>query len=86
MKTSSVVTTRYALRHAPMGFPVESRAQVSGEVATPATAGTASPFIESAAATYRRPRRRSHGGGRIAIAACTLAMGLSAYAAFSFVS
>lgn len=86
VKTSSVVTTRYALRHAPMGFPAEARTQTDTAIVSIAAAGTTSPFIESSAATYSRPRRRNAAGGRLVVAMCTLATAVSAYAAFSFVS
>lgn len=86
VKTSSVVTTRYALRHAPMGFPTEGRSQADAAIVSIAAAGTTSPFIESAAANYHRPRRRSVAGGRLVVAMCTLVTAFSAYAAFSFVS
>lgn len=69
-----------------MGFPVETRAQGDAAVTSTAGSGTTSPFIESSAATYHRPRRRSAGGGRLVMAMCTLVTALSAYAAFSLVS
>lgn len=85
VKTSSVVTTRYTLRHAPMGFPAEShRVPTVAAIAPTPGGGTTSPFIESSAATYRHPRRRSATGGRMVVAMCAVVTMISAYAALSF--
>lgn len=85
VKTSSVVTTRYTLRHAPMGFPADcQRAPAAAAVAPAPGGGTTSPFIESSAATYHQPRRRNAAGGRMVVAMCAVVTMISAYAALSF--